>query len=235
MLSGTATHTIHNQNAGNAGLADGGRIETIDGKVEGTMNGKRFAVKIFWNNGTVGVYDGTVGLSGRLEGTGYKQGSSSVKVNWHSVTTMKCADKKVGAGAPDWMKAAPPPSPTPRGVTPGPEDYKALQEAVNKAAATSAVPPASPIRAPGPEEIQDALNKASGRAKPATQSEKLRDQVNQDQVNKASAKPAPIPSAETDESEATDTDQHKKKKGKKKNKHKKRHHHQDEDENQGND
>ena len=112
------------------------RSNTIRGDVDGTVKGDHFAVKIYWRNNTIGVYNGTIGPSGRLEGTGYEQRSPSTKVIWFSDRPMKCADAKVGAGAPDWMKAGQTsPAPTPRGVTPGADDYKKLQEAVNKASA----------------------------------------------------------------------------------------------------
>ena len=87
----------------------------LKGTVDGTVKGDSFAVKVYWNNQDIGVYDGTIRPSGKIEGKGYEQRSPSTKVNWYSETTMKCADAKVGAGAPDWMKAAPkssgPPTP----------------------------------------------------------------------------------------------------------------------------
>jgi hypothetical protein len=73
---------------GNFGSAGG----DVNGDVDGTVKGDRFAVIIHWDNGTTGVYNGTVGPSGRIEGTGYNQATPSQKVNWYSETHMVCGD-----------------------------------------------------------------------------------------------------------------------------------------------
>lgn len=72
-------------------------LRQISGEVDGSVKGNRFAVIIHWSNNTTGVYNGTIGPSGRIEGTGYNQASPSVKVNWYSETHMVCADAAPGA------------------------------------------------------------------------------------------------------------------------------------------
>lgn len=105
VITGSAIYTVPGDSGG---LLTMGKIpQDVTGSVDGTVKGDSFAVKIYWDNNTIGVYNGTIRPSGKIEGTGYEQRSSSTKVNWYSATVMKCADAKVGAGAPDWMKAAP--------------------------------------------------------------------------------------------------------------------------------
>ncbi len=92
-----------------------GSNQTVNGDVDGTVKGNHFAVIIHWDNNTTGVYNGEIGDSGRIEGTGYEQRSRSVKVNWHSDTHMECADT-----APAKTTApATPPKPAAPAVSPG--------------------------------------------------------------------------------------------------------------------
>jgi hypothetical protein len=84
VITGKANHKIYVKEF--EGLAN------VRGTVDGTVKGDSFAVHIYWTNNTVGVYNGTIGPSGKIEGTGYEQGSPSIKVNWYSLGVMKCAD-----------------------------------------------------------------------------------------------------------------------------------------------
>jgi hypothetical protein len=86
VITGTASH----QPAGTTG---------VSGNVDGTVEGDSFAVHIYWANNTVGVYDGTIRPSGKIEGTGYEQRSPSIKVNWHSTGVMKCAEAAAAPAA----------------------------------------------------------------------------------------------------------------------------------------
>lgn len=61
------------------------------GTVDGTIDGDRFNVQIFWANGDTGVYDGKVLPLGRLDGEGYEKRSSNIRVPWHSEGVLKCA------------------------------------------------------------------------------------------------------------------------------------------------
>ncbi len=165
----------------------------IRGTVSGIVKGDHLAMKIYWNNNTNGVYDGTIRSTGIIEGTGYNEATPSTKVNWASETRMQCAAKASGTAL----------SPI---RAPGPDDYKKLQNEVNKAAATKNTGPEQTRGVvPGPNDYK-----------------KL-----QDEVNKAAATPTPSPEAE--QSSSSDTEDQPQK-------HKKKHkrHHHDDDENQGN-
>ena len=82
VLTGTA-HTIVSDGK------KGGKYQ--DGTVDGTIDGDRFNVQIFWSNNDTGVYDGKVLPSGRLDGEGYEKRSSNIRVPWHSYGVLKCA------------------------------------------------------------------------------------------------------------------------------------------------
>jgi hypothetical protein len=83
-----------------------GETGLIHGTVDGTLEGDQFDVKIYWGNNTIGVYQGTVRPSGRIEGKGWEQRSRRTKVNWHSIGVMKCVDEK----------AVQPTNPTPKPI-----------------------------------------------------------------------------------------------------------------------
>ena len=76
-----------------------GAGDITSGTVDGTVERDSFAVKIYWENNTIGVYDGTIRPSGRIEGKGWEQSTPRTKVNWHSVTTMVCADAAAAQAA----------------------------------------------------------------------------------------------------------------------------------------
>jgi hypothetical protein len=59
-------------------------------KVDGTIDGDSFSIQIFWQKGAVGVYNGKVLLSGRLDGEGYERYSPQTRVPWHSRGVLKC-------------------------------------------------------------------------------------------------------------------------------------------------
>jgi len=103
VVTGTATHNITTASSDNV-MGSFGGVTSVSGTVDGTVEGDSFAVKIYWENNTIGVYNGTIRPSGKIEGTGYKQGSSRTKVNWYSETRMVCA----GEAAAEPTKAAPP-------------------------------------------------------------------------------------------------------------------------------
>ena len=106
VITGTASH-----------VPPGGDL--TNGTVDGTMEGDSFAVKIYWENNTIGVYEGTIRPSGRIEGKGWEQATRRTKVRWYSKTTMKCADA-----------AAPPTNPPPTGpAQPTPKPLKSTGKA----------------------------------------------------------------------------------------------------------
>jgi hypothetical protein len=94
----------------------------VQGIVSGNLNGDLVIIQIKWKNGLTGVYRGTIGSRGKLQGTAYEKGSPTVMVSWHSSRPMICRrPPKPGMGLP------PEPSPTP---------------------AQAGSPPVAPMRAP---------------------------------------------------------------------------------------
>ena len=91
VVTGTATHDIEKTSSGNFGGSFAG-ASTVSGTVDGTVEGDSFAVKIEWDNNTTGVYEGTIGPSGKIEGKGWERRSPRTKVRWYSETRMVCAD-----------------------------------------------------------------------------------------------------------------------------------------------
>ncbi len=90
VITGKANHRIDvTPKDGGPGIEGKANVR---GTVDGTMKDDHFDVIIHWNNNTTGVYNGTIGPSGRIEGTGYNQATPSIKVNWYSETHMECAD-----------------------------------------------------------------------------------------------------------------------------------------------
>jgi hypothetical protein len=87
-----------------------GQYYNVCGTVDGTVEGDQFAVKIEWNNETTGVYKGTIGPTGKIEGEGWEIRSPGTKIRWYSVTRMICAD----------ATSAPPPPITSTNPTPKP-------------------------------------------------------------------------------------------------------------------
>ena len=94
VITGTATHDLHRK--GSDLLMGGyGGTTTVAGTVDGTVEGDSFDVKIYWDNDTIGVYNGTIRASGKIEGKGWEQKSRRTKVNWYSETRMVCADARL--------------------------------------------------------------------------------------------------------------------------------------------
>lgn len=92
VITGRARHDIDKKNGSSAPMGSFGEIGTVRGTVDGTVEGDSFAVKIYWDNNTIGVYKGTIRPSGKIEGKGYNQATPRAKVNWYSDTRMVCAD-----------------------------------------------------------------------------------------------------------------------------------------------
>jgi len=114
VITGTASHVLYVRKSEGVGPFGGyGGYDAVRGTVDGTVERDSFAVKIYWDNNTIGVYDGTIRSSGRIEGKGWEQSTPGTKVNWHSVTTMVCADaapvkppdatKSASEAADDWI------------------------------------------------------------------------------------------------------------------------------------
>lgn len=95
---------------------------------DGTIDGDSLYLQIFWQDRTVGVYNGKFLPSGRLEGTGYEKMTPNITHMWHSQNPLKCAPPPV-------VKQPPPPKPKP---------IKSSGKAK-----TAPAPPPSPMKVPG--------------------------------------------------------------------------------------
>jgi hypothetical protein len=114
VITGTAVHLLYVPLPDTVFGASHGGFKNVSGTVDGTVEDDSFAVKIYWENNTIGVYDGTIRPSGRIEGRGYEQATPRKKVNWYSVSTMKCADAAPAAPPPlDSSGKVPAPTPKP--------------------------------------------------------------------------------------------------------------------------
>lgn len=97
----------------------GVEASTARGDVDGTVKGDSFAMLIHWeNNNTTGVYNGTIGPSGRIEGTVYDQATPSRKENWFSETHMDCADAAPAPAKKVIFSGKPRATPSPATSTP---------------------------------------------------------------------------------------------------------------------
>ena len=92
VVTGTASFTGTTIKASDNVMGSFGQEGLIYGDVDGTVKGDSFAVKIYWNNDTIGVYEGTIRPSGKIEGKGWERRSPRTKVRWYSETRMVCAD-----------------------------------------------------------------------------------------------------------------------------------------------
>ena len=123
VITGTASHLP-------PGNAESGI--SVRGTVDGTVEGDQFAVKIEWNNSTTGVYEGTIGPSGKIEGKGWEIRSPRTRVRWYSETRMVCADAAPAAPTPKVLKStgkARPATPTP---TAPPKEFTPTQGEAGK-------------------------------------------------------------------------------------------------------
>jgi hypothetical protein len=76
------------------GLAESGTAYLIvltRGKAEGSIRANKFHVTVYWNNQTIGVYDGIINSFGRIEGTTYDRWHPNSKAKWVSEPVMVCA------------------------------------------------------------------------------------------------------------------------------------------------
>ena len=69
-------------------ISDG--YKSLNGTVDGTLDGDRFSVQIFWVNRLTGVYNGKVLPSGRLDGEAYEKASPNSRQTWYSKDVLKC-------------------------------------------------------------------------------------------------------------------------------------------------
>lgn len=102
----------------------GGDPVSVDGTVDGTIDGDSFSIQIFWANRQIGVYNGKVLPSGRLDGEAYEKSSPQSRTIWHSTGVLKCLPppppppvipKPIKSSGK--AKVVPPPPPTPPFIT----------------------------------------------------------------------------------------------------------------------
>jgi hypothetical protein len=68
----------------------GGDPVSVDGTVDGTIDGNSFSIQIFWANRQIGVYNGKVLASGKLDGEAWEKSSPQSRTIWHSTGVLKC-------------------------------------------------------------------------------------------------------------------------------------------------
>ena len=83
------------------------------GTVEGTIDGDRFKIQIYWLDGLVGVYIGKFRPAGRLEGDAYEKQTPNIRVTWHSQELLKCAPTGSKEPFKITYKVTPPSTPSP--------------------------------------------------------------------------------------------------------------------------
>ncbi|MBK7392868.1 MAG: hypothetical protein IPI64_06135 [Chloracidobacterium sp.] len=59
-------------------------------KAKGTIDGDNLSLQIFWQDGTVGVYNAKFLSSGRLDGNGYEKKTPNITHIWQSKKQFKC-------------------------------------------------------------------------------------------------------------------------------------------------
>ena len=83
------------------GLGGGGPIR---GQIDGTIQGKVIQFTVYWGGskegGSVGVYTGTIGPTGKIDGASYDKVQPNVKATWYSDTRMECASSADAAPTP---------------------------------------------------------------------------------------------------------------------------------------
>lgn len=115
---------------------------SYDAGVEGTVQGDRFDVVMTWNNGSIGVYVGTIDANGVVAaGTNYDRRRPDIQVRWRNVEPFRCRP-------PPNRNAAPPT----RVTTPKPVTSRTIRKALGTADGGFAKPsPQSAQRDAAPE------------------------------------------------------------------------------------
>jgi hypothetical protein len=114
----------------------------VTGTVDGTIEGDRFSVQIFWPDGLTGVYNAKVLPSGRLDGETYDKNHSNIRDTWSSGGVLKCLP--IGPSKPFKITSqiTLPPSPKPPPPTP-------IRSSGKMPKSEPAPPPPPPMKVPG--------------------------------------------------------------------------------------
>ena len=62
----------------------------LRGQLDGSLKGNRLTFTVFWGANVVGVYNGTIATTGRIEGITYDKRNPGARASWFSSTRMKC-------------------------------------------------------------------------------------------------------------------------------------------------
>ena len=85
----------------------------ITGSADGSIRGGAFNLNVYWKDGKIGVYSGTVGPQGRLLGNTYDQKTPTSTASFNSSRTMTCVDRNSGSSTtqskPGGASTPPPP------------------------------------------------------------------------------------------------------------------------------
>ena len=97
-LTGSASYTVNRPLKHVLGPAVVGQDPLVyNGQLDGKVQGSSFHVEIYWGNGEVGIYSGTIGATGRIEGNTYIKQDPSRKATWFSDSRMNCASASASA------------------------------------------------------------------------------------------------------------------------------------------
>ena len=127
---------IHNAKVNAQGQMFGAG-QDVTGSVDGTVEGDKFNVQIYWPDNLVGVYRGTIGPQGRVEGITYDKAKPSVNASWYSNRVMKCRST---ATIKPSVILKPKPSAPAAATTPPPKVIKSTGKAPTQATKSAAGP-----------------------------------------------------------------------------------------------
>ena len=71
-------------------VACGDDAHSVRGSVDGSVSGNSIEINAYWNNGTIGVYTGTIGPQGRVQGTTFDKMHPQTVAGWYSNRTASC-------------------------------------------------------------------------------------------------------------------------------------------------
>ncbi len=126
VLTGRAFYAYNTGNRKFLGVTTvGGDPVSVDGTVDGTIDGNSFSIQIFWATRQIGVYNGKVLPSGRLDGEAYEKSSPQSRTIWHSTGILKCpppppvTPKVIRTSGKAKVAPTPAPPPTPPFIVAG--------------------------------------------------------------------------------------------------------------------
>jgi hypothetical protein len=70
------------------------------GPVDGSLKGDTFELTGYWTGGSVGVYRGAIGATGRIEGWTHDKRNPGSSAPWYSVNRMNCLAREAAASPP---------------------------------------------------------------------------------------------------------------------------------------